>query len=80
MEDTNIDADFAPGETQNGLENAINNLSVMQENVIDAESTIRETDVADEMTKYTHNSALLQSAKALVAQANQQSHVLQLLQ
>ena len=69
------------GATQNRLEHTINNLSVMQENVQDAESTIRDTDVADEMMKYTKNSILVQSAQAMLAQANQLPQgVLQLLQ
>ena len=69
------------GAVQNRLEHTINNLSVMQENMQDAESTIRDTDVADEMMKYTKNSILVQSAQAMLAQANQQPQgVLQLLQ
>ena len=69
------------GATQNRLEHTINNLSVMQENIQDAESTIRDTDVADEMMKYTKNNILVQSAQAMLAQANQQPQgVLQLLQ
>jgi len=69
------------GATQNRLEHTINNLSVMQENIQDAESTIRDTDVASEMMKYTKNSILVQSAQAMLAQANQQPQgVLQLLQ
>jgi flagellin len=69
------------GAIQNRLEHTINNLSVMQENIQDAESTIRDTDVADEMMKYTKNSILVQSAQAMLAQANQQPQgVLQLLQ
>jgi flagellin len=69
------------GAWQNRLEHTINNLSVMQENMQDAESTIRDTDVANEMMKYTKNSILVQSAQAMLAQANQQPQgVLQLLQ
>jgi flagellin len=69
------------GAIQNRLEHTINNLSVMQENIQDAESTIRDTDVAAEMMKYTKNSILVQSAQAMLAQANQQPQgVLQLLQ
>ena len=69
------------GAAQNRLEHTINNLSVMQENIQDAESTIRDTDVAEEMMKYTKNSILVQSAQAMLAQANQQPQsVLQLLQ
>ena len=69
------------GATQNRLEHTINNLSVMTENIQDAESTIRDTDVAEEMMAYTKNNILIQSAQAMLAQANQiPQGVLQLLQ
>ena len=68
------------GATQNRLDHTINNLSVMTENIQDAESTIRDTDVADEMMAYTKNNILIQSAQAMLAQANQVPQgVLQLL-
>ncbi len=69
------------GATQNRLDHTINNLSVMTENIQDAESTIRDTDVASEMMAYTKNNILIQSAQAMLAQANQVPQgVLQLLQ
>ena len=69
------------GAYQNRLDHTINNLSVMTENIQDAESTIRDTDVADEMMAYTKNNILIQSAQAMLAQANQVPQgVLQLLQ
>ena len=69
------------GATQNRLDHTINNLSVMTENIQDAESTIRDTDIADEMMDYTKNNILIQSAQAMLAQANQVPQgVLQLLQ
>ncbi len=69
------------GATQNRLDHTINNLSVMAENIQDAESTIRDTDIADEMMAYTKNNILIQSAQAMLAQANQVPQgVLQLLQ
>ena len=62
------------------LEHTQNNLSVMKENIQDAESTIRDTDVAEEMMAYTKNNILVQSAQAMLAQANQiPQGVLQLL-
>ena len=68
------------GATQNRLEHTANNLSVMKENIQDAESTIRDTDVAEEMMAYTKNNILVQSAQAMLAQANQVPQgVLQLL-
>ena len=69
------------GATQNRLEHTINNLSVMTENIQDAESSIRDVDVAEEMMAYTKNNILVQSAQAMLAQANQLPQgVLQLLQ
>ena len=69
------------GATQNRLDHTINNLSVMTENIQDAESTIRDVDVAEEMMAYTKNNILIQSAQAMLAQANQVPQgVLQLLQ
>ncbi len=69
------------GAMQNRLDHTINNLSVMQENMQDAESVVRDTDVADEMMAYTKNNILIQSAQAMLAQANQLPQgVLQLLQ
>ena len=68
------------GATQNRLEHTANNLSVMSENIQDAESTIRDTDIAEEMMSYTKNNILVQSAQAMLAQANQVPQgVLQLL-
>ncbi len=68
------------GATQNRLEHTSNNLSVMKENIQDAEATIRDTDVAEEMMAYTKNNILVQSAQAMLAQANQiPQGVLQLL-
>jgi len=68
------------GAVQNRLEHTQNNLSVMAENIQDAESTIRDTDVAEEMMSYVKNNILVQSAQAMLAQANQLPQgVLQLL-
>ena len=68
------------GAIQNRLDHTANNLSVMAENIQDAESTIRDTDVAEEMMAYTKNNILVQSAQAMLAQANQVPQgVLQLL-
>ena len=47
----------------------------------DAESTIRDTDMAEEMMRYTKGNILIQSAQAMLAQANQLPEgVMQLLQ
>ncbi len=69
------------GANQNRLEHTINNLSVTEENLQNAESAIRDTDVAEEMMAYTKNNILIQSAQAMLAQSNQVPQgVLQLLQ
>ncbi len=69
------------GAISNRLDHTANNLSVMTENITDAESTIRDTDIAEEMMAYTKNNILVQSAQAMLAQANQVPQgVLQLLQ
>jgi len=69
------------GAISNRLDHTSNNLGVMRENIQDAESSIRDTDVADEMMAYTKNNILVQSAQAMLAQANQVPQgVLQLLQ
>lgn len=69
------------GATQNRLEHTINNLQVTHENLTSAESRIRDADMAQEMTEFTKNNILNQSAQAMLAQANQLPQgVLQLLQ
>lgn len=69
------------GATQNRLEHTINNLDTTAENLSAANSRIRDTDMAKEMMKYTQMNVLVQSAQAMLAQANQQPQsVLQLLQ
>lgn len=68
------------GATQNRLEHTINNVQVTRENLTSAESRIRDADMALEMTTFTKNNILVQSAQAMLAQANQLPQgVLQLL-
>ena len=63
------------------LPHTINNLGVTTENITAAESRIRDVDMAKEMMEFTKNSVLMQSAQAMLAQANQQPQsILQLLQ
>ena len=69
------------GAMQNRLEHTINNLSVTNENITNAESRIRDTDMAKEMMTYTSKNILAQAAQSMLAQANQQpQQVLSLLQ
>ena len=58
------------GAAQNRLEHTINNLEVTAENITSAESRIRDTDMADEITNYTKNNILLQAAQSMLSQAN----------
>ena len=68
------------GALQNRLEYTVNNLTTTNENLTDAESTIRDTDMATEMISYTKYNILQQASQAMLAQANQQPQaVLQLL-
>lgn len=59
------------GAYQNRLDHTINNLSVESENLTSASSQITDVDMAAEMTNYTKNNILVQSAEAMLAQANQ---------
>jgi len=69
------------GAYQNRLDYARQSLSVGAENIQAAESRIRDTDMADEIVRFTTNQILVQSSTAMIAQANQQPQsVLQLLQ
>ncbi len=61
------------GAVQNRLKYTSNNLVVASENVQASESTIRDADMAKEMTAYTKNNVLTQAAQAMLAQANQSS-------
>ena len=58
------------GAAQKRLEHTVNNLKVTSENITSAESRIRDTDMADEITAYTKNNILLQAAQSMLSQAN----------
>lgn len=69
------------GAYQNRLEHTENNLSVSEENVTAAYSRIMDTDMAEEMSKYSNLNIVSQAATAILAQANERpSQMLQLLQ
>ena len=69
------------GAYQNRLEYAVKGLDIGSENLQAAESRIRDADMATEMVDYTKNAILVQSATAMLAQANTKPRtVLQLLQ
>ncbi len=69
------------GAIQNRLEHTIANLDTAAENTQNAESRIRDTDMASQMVDYSKNQILAQAGQAMLAQANQSSQgVLSLLQ
>ena len=58
------------GAVQNRLTKSIANLSVSVENLQAAESSIRDADIAEEVAELTRNQILVQTATAMVGQAN----------
>ena len=69
------------GALQNRLEHTIKNLDNVVENTQAAESQIRDTDMAEEMVRYSNNNILAQAGQSMLAQANQTNQgVLSLLQ
>ena len=69
------------GAVQNRLEHTINNLDNVVENTTAAESTIRDTDMATEMVKFSNSNILAQAGQSMLAQSNQANQgVLSLLQ
>ena len=65
---------------KNNLESNLNYLRIAHENVMNSESVIRDADMAAEMTAFTRNQIMTDSATAMLAQANARSQaVLQLL-
>lgn len=56
---------------KNTLESNLRNLRIAAQNLTAAESTIRDTDMAKEMSEFVKNQILLQAGTAMLAQANQ---------
>ena len=76
-----LDQQTTIGSVESRLAYTSSNLTTASENVQASESTIRDADMAKEMTEYTKNNVLLQAAQSMLAQANQSSSsVLSLLQ
>ncbi|WP_225743884.1 flagellin Hag [Marinilactibacillus sp. Marseille-P9653] len=68
------------GANQNRLDHTINNLTTTKENLSEANSRIRDVDMAEEMMSFTKSNILSQASTAMLAQANQMPQgVLQLL-
>lgn len=69
------------GAYMNRFEHTIENNNTSSENLTKAESLIRDTDMATEMTEYSKHNILLQAAQSMLSQANSASNgILQLIQ
>jgi flagellin len=78
--DTNNTSRAAFGAVQNRLSSALHNLEGYTENLVAAESRIRDVDFASETADMTRNSIFQQAGVSILAQANQSPQVaLQLL-
>jgi flagellin len=65
---------------QNRLQSTINNLAVTDENLSAANSRIRDTDMAEEVSEMTKQNILMQAGISVLSQANStNSHALKLL-
>jgi flagellin len=68
------------GAVQNRFEHSLSNLAIYQENLVSAESRIRDVDMAAETVELTKNQILTQAGTSMLAQANQLPQgILQLL-
>lgn len=61
------------GATQNRLEHTINNLGVSYENLMSANSRIRDTDIADQMIMFTQNQLMRNISQSMIIHGNVQS-------
>jgi flagellin len=59
------------GAMQNRLQSTINNLAISDENLSSANSRIRDTDMAEEVSEMTKNNILMQAGVSVLGQANQ---------
>lgn len=71
---SNVRSDY--GAVQNRLEHTINNLNNIMENTTAAEARIRDTDIAEEMVRYSNNQILMQAGASVLSQANQHSEMI----
>ena len=79
--ETALDEATTMGAYLQRLESSFANVVTMRENIQGAESTIRDADMAKEITEYTKYNILSQSSQAMLAQSNQNgSFVLGMLQ
>lgn len=61
------------GAYQNMFEHAYNNVKNAEENLTKVESSLRDADIAKEMSKLKKDQVLLQSSQSMMAQINQMS-------
>jgi len=59
----------------NTLESTANNLRATLENTVNAESVIRDTDFAEEISAFTNNQVLVQAGASVLSSANQSSQL-----
>lgn len=64
------------GAYYNRMENTVKSLSLSYENMLSADSRIRDADMAAEMVEFTKNQILVQSGTAMLAQANQRPQLM----
>src|SRR6185312_13426317 len=62
------------GAMQNRLQSTINNLAISDENLSAANSRIRDTDMAEEVSEMTKNNILMQSGIAVLGHSNNSSN------
>ena len=63
------------GAYMNRVESAVDAISVQKENIVSANSSIKDTDVAEESSNYIKYQILQQSSATLLATANQQPQI-----
>ena len=59
------------GAMENRLESVLEEISIKYENLVSTQSTIRDTDIAEESSAYIRNQILQQASATLLATANQ---------
>ena len=69
------------GAYENRLEHSTASLDAFEENMTGAYARIKDVDMAEEMTNYTHQNVLNQAAISVLTQANEMpQQILQILQ
>ncbi|HET6964751.1 MAG TPA: flagellin, partial [Acidimicrobiales bacterium] len=58
------------GATQNEIQGIVSNMTIGQQNLTAAASSITDTNMAQEMTTFTSKQILMQTGESMLAQAN----------